>query len=275
PSDALPLSAPPPRNAARAGSAASAAPAPPKFATLAADPDLDPPTRLAFVDRSLDRIERGQIATLSAVDRAALAASDRNTAILADAGLDAATLAARRPERPLGGPYVPLDAGASAFDRAAARAARDLAFAAKLEELMPSVPLGRPLAGDAPVASPFGYRIDPFLGRPELHPGVDLVQDYGAQIRAAGAGRVVHAGFAGGYGLVVEIDHGEGLTTRYAHLSETTVGEGDEVEKGAVVGKLGSTGRSTGPHLHYEVRIDGEPVDPERFLRAGTKLAAQ
>ena len=82
-----------------------------------------------------------------------------------------------------------------------------------------------------------------------------------------------HAGPLGGYGDMVEIDHGDGLTTRYGHMSEVDVREGDEVAAGAPLGRLGSTGRSTGPHLHYEVRIDGEPVDPERFLRAGEKLA--
>jgi murein DD-endopeptidase MepM/ murein hydrolase activator NlpD len=85
---------------------------------------------------------------------------------------------------------------------------------------------------------------------------------------------VAHAGLAGGYGNMVEIDHGNGLATRYAHMSDVLVEEGQEVDKGAVLGKLGSTGRSTGPHLHYEVRVDGEPVDPERYLRAGANLAA-
>ncbi len=245
------------------------------LSALAAEPDLEAATRLAFVDRSLDRIEGGEMSALLAVDRAAAGAADRDAAILADAGLDAERLAGVGSQRAVGGPFAPLDAapGASAFDRGAARAGRDLVFAAKLRSLMPRVPLGKPLAGEASVASPFGYRIDPFLGRPALHSGVDLVQAYGAEIRAAGAGRVVHAGPMGGYGLMVEIDHGDGLTSRYGHLSETLVGEGDEIDKGAVVGRLGSTGRSTGPHLHYEVRIDGEPVDPERFLHAGERMA--
>jgi murein DD-endopeptidase MepM/ murein hydrolase activator NlpD len=76
----------------------------------------------------------------------------------------------------------------------------------------------------------------------------------------------------GGYGNMVEIDHGNGLATRYGHMSEILVEEGEEVEAGAALGRIGSTGRSTGPHLHYEVRVDGEPVDPTRFLRAGDGL---
>ena len=139
---------------------------------------------------------------------------------------------------------------------------------------MPFMPLRMPLSGDASVSSPFGYRGDPFLGLLALHPGVDLVQAYGDEIHATGAGRVVHAGPMGGYGIMVEIDHGNGLATRYAHMSEVLVEEGQEVAKGAVLGRIGSSGRSTGPHLHYEVRVDGEPVDPERFLRAGAELSA-
>jgi murein DD-endopeptidase MepM/ murein hydrolase activator NlpD len=139
---------------------------------------------------------------------------------------------------------------------------------------MAYVPLRPPLVGDASVSSPFGYRADPFLGRLALHPGVDLVQGYGAEIRAAAAGRVAHAGAMSGYGIMVEIDHGNGLSTRYAHMSDALVEEGEVVAKGAVLGRIGSSGRSTGPHLHYEVRVDGEPVDPERYLRAGAELSA-
>ena len=98
--------------------------------------------------------------------------------------------------------------------------------------LMPFMPVREPLLGEASVSSPFGYRPDPFLGRPALHPGVDLVQAYGSEIRATAAGRVVHAGWMGGYGDMVEIDHGNGLATRYGHMSEVLVSEGDEVKAG-------------------------------------------
>ncbi len=214
--------------------------------------------------------------TLAAIDRTAARASARDAAILAQTGLDPTKLTAPSDGRGVGGPYIPieLDPKAPAFDRAAARVARDVATAERLKALMPFMPLRKPLDGEASVSSPFGYRTDPFLGRPALHPGVDLIETYGADIRCTGAGRVVHAGPMGGYGIMVEIDHGNGLTTRYAHMSEALVEEGEEVRQGALVGRIGSSGRSTGPHLHYEVRIDGEPVDPERFLRAGTQLAA-
>ena len=241
--------------------------------TAAAD-NLDPSARLALVDPSLDRIESSQTKALAAIDSAAERAASRDAAIVAETGLDPAKLVLPHGEGGVGGPYIPAEFDANAPDPALMRVARDVATAERLKALMSFVPLRMPLSGDPSLTSPFGYRADPFLGRLALHPGVDLAEAYGAEIHAAAAGRVVHAGPAGGYGNMVEIDHGNGLATRYAHMSDVLVEEGEAVDKGAVLGKLGSTGRSTGPHLHYEVRVDGEPVDPERYLRAGADLAA-
>jgi murein DD-endopeptidase MepM/ murein hydrolase activator NlpD len=243
--------------------------------TAAAD-NLDPSARLALLDPSLDRIESSQTKALAAIDRAAERTASSDAAIVAETGLDPARLVQPRGEGGVGGPYIPaeLDVNAAALDPALTRVARDVATAERLRTLVSFLPLRMPLFGDPSVTSGFGYRADPFLGRLALHPGVDLAEAYGAEIHAAASGRVAHAGPAGGYGIMVEIDHGNGLATRYAHMSETLVEEGQQVNKGAVLGKLGSTGRSTGPHLHYEVRVDGEPVDPERYLRAGANLAA-
>ncbi len=248
----------------------------PRLAAVAANPELEPAARLDLVGRSLDRLEGGQMVALKAIDRKAARASERDAAILAETGLDPMKLAEPKPLANAGGPFIPLDAGpvAPAFDRAAARVARDVSFAERLRAAMPFVPLRMPLSGEASLTSPFGYRLDPFLGRPALHPGVDLLRPYGAEIRATAAGRVVHAGPMGGYGDMVEIDHGFRLATRYGHMSEILVSEGQQVAQGDLLGRLGSTGRSTGPHLHYEVRVDGEPVDPERFMRAGARLGA-
>jgi murein DD-endopeptidase MepM/ murein hydrolase activator NlpD len=246
-------------------------------ASVARAPEnLDPSARLALVDRALNGIEGEQAKALGAIDRAADRSASRDAAIVTETGLDPAKLSLPRGEGGMGGPYIPadLDPNASALDPALTRVARDVATAQRLRALLSFVPLRMPLSGDPSVTSPFGYRADPFLGRLALHPGVDLAEAYGAEIHAAATGRVVHAGLAGGYGNMVEIDHGNGLATRYAHMSEVLVGEGEAVDKGAVLGRLGSTGRSTGPHLHYEVRVDGEPVDPERYLRAGADLAA-
>jgi murein DD-endopeptidase MepM/ murein hydrolase activator NlpD len=116
-------------------------------------------------------------------------------------------------------------------------------------------------------------RTDPFLGSPAMHTGLDLHGETGNPVRATADGTVVAAGWSGGYGRVVDIDHHNGLLTRYGHLSAIDVRVGQSVKSGQIVGKVGSTGRSTGPHLHYETRLKGEAVDPQRFLRAGEKLA--
>ena len=135
-----------------------------------------------------------------------------------------------------------------------------------------SVPVRKPVTGEIDVSSPFGVRIDPFLHVPGMHTGIDFRGEYGEPIHATAAGKVTAAGWTGGYGKMVEIDHGNGLSTRYGHLSEIDVVVGDTIRIGQIVGRLGSTGRSTGPHLHYETRINGEAVNPHKFLAAGDKL---
>jgi murein DD-endopeptidase MepM/ murein hydrolase activator NlpD len=112
------------------------------------------------------------------------------------------------------------------------------------------------------VTSAFGWRPDPFTGEGRFHKGVDVRAAYGQQIPAVANGKVVSAGPAGGYGLSVVIEHGSGIRTRYAHLSEVSVKAGDVVERGQEIGRVGQSGRSTGPHLHFEVLADGRPVDP-------------
>jgi murein DD-endopeptidase MepM/ murein hydrolase activator NlpD len=255
------------------GETLSAQPAP---SLTAAAEDLDAAARSAIIDRSLDQMDSGQMKALAAIGRSAERAASRDAGIVAKIGLDPAKLAPPHGEGAVGGPFIPaeVDPNAPAFDQALTRAARDVAMAERLKALMPFMPVRMPLFGDASITSPFGYRADPFLGRLALHPGVDLVEAWGAEIHATGAGRVTHAGPMGGYGIMVEIDHGNGLVTRYAHMSKALVEEGQDVVQGAVLGKMGSSGRSTGPHLHYEVRVDGEPVDPERYLRAGADLTA-
>jgi murein DD-endopeptidase MepM/ murein hydrolase activator NlpD len=174
----------------------------------------------------------------------------------------------------VGGPFVPLPVmtDGSRFASEAAQVQNALATAEDLKSILPHIPLNPPLPGDLEVTSPFGPRIDPFLGRPALHTGVDLHGAYGDAVRATASGRVTFAGVMGGYGNLVEVDNGNGLATRYAHLSSIDVTQGEAVSTGSIVGHIGDTGRATGPHLHYEVRIDGQPVDPERFLRAGAAL---
>ncbi|MEH2377846.1 MAG: peptidoglycan DD-metalloendopeptidase family protein [Nostoc sp.] len=119
---------------------------------------------------------------------------------------------------------------------------------------------------DAPTSSPFGWRMHPILGYRRFHAGLDFAASYGSTIRAADSGIVIFAGWYGGYGRAVIIDHGKGITTLYGHTSELYVTEGEAVERGQAIAAVGSTGLSTGPHLHFEVRRDGTPVNPANYL---------
>lgn len=119
---------------------------------------------------------------------------------------------------------------------------------------------------NAPITSGFGMRMHPILGYERFHAGIDFGADYGEPIFAADRGTVIFAGWYGGYGNAVIIDHGGGVTTMYAHASELYVSEGQSVERGGTIAAVGSSGLSTGPHLHFEVRRNGEPVDPGEFL---------
>lgn len=170
---------------------------------------------------------------------------------------------------PQGGPFIPVTE--LHFVERAALLNHVLDDIASLRRTAAALPLRAPLPS-ARVTSRFGYRNDPFLSRPALHAGIDFASPEGAAVRATAAGTVVSAGWSGGYGQMVEVQHARGLVTRYGHLSEIRVQPGMRVTAGSVIGRVGSTGRSTGPHLHYETRRDGEPVNPDVYLTAGRKI---
>lgn len=135
------------------------------------------------------------------------------------------------------------------------------------------VPTEEPVQGGR-IGSPFGFRIDPLTGRSAMHTGLDFPADIGTPILAAAGGVVVVQEFHSAYGNMVEIDHGNDLITRYAHSSRVLVKKGDIVKRGQKIAEVGTTGRSTGPHLHFEVWVSGVVQDPRRFLDAGENLAA-
>ena len=135
-----------------------------------------------------------------------------------------------------------------------------------LSKLVRILPMGAPVS-DIRVTSNYGTRKDPFTGKPKKHRGIDFAGKIGTELMAVAPGRVISAGERVGYGLTVEIDHGLGFTTLYAHLSQAKVARGDWVRPGTVVGLGGSSGRSTGPHLHYEIRYKGEPFNPSNFVK--------
>jgi murein DD-endopeptidase MepM/ murein hydrolase activator NlpD len=224
---------------------------------------------LGRLEASLDRVERRQIAVLSQMqDRYENKARQIRSA-LTHLGLkpDTATPAS-------GGPFVPVKLASEdqAFGRALVRVNLARADASALSNALSKVPVRKPVGGDIDESSPFGIRTDPIVREAAMHTGIDFRGDPGVPIRATASGTVTIAGWSGGYGKMVEIDHGNGLATRYGHLSEIDVDVGDTVRGGGIVGKLGSTGRSTGPHLHYEVRVKGEAVDPQKFLDTGERL---
>ena len=134
-----------------------------------------------------------------------------------------------------------------------------------LKKLNDVLPLGKPV--NSRVTSEYGTRNDPFTGKPKKHRGIDFAGKIGTELLAVAPGRVVSAGERVGYGTTVEIDHGLGFTTLYAHLSQILVSRGDWVRPGTVIGLAGSSGRSTGPHLHYEIRYKGAPFDPTKFIK--------
>jgi murein DD-endopeptidase MepM/ murein hydrolase activator NlpD len=233
-------------------------------------------TVIGRLQASLDQVESRQLATLSAAEETMDSKARRMRGAISDLGLNMAQLEAAVPRVAMGGPFVPvkLAANADPFERQLYRVYVSRAQVDKLNRTMALVPYRKPVVGEVEFTSGFGVRSDPFLGRPAMHTGLDFRAATGDPIRATANGRVTSAAYAGGYGRMVEIDHGNGLATRYGHMSEIHVKVGDTIKIGQVIGLVGSTGRSTGPHLHYETRIDGEAVDPQKFLRAGVRLSA-
>jgi Peptidase family M23 len=181
----------------------------------------------------------------------------------------------------MGGPYEPVSEGQAAATATPAKA--DPQFRAlfdswkKLDELQTtliSVPSQKPVVSMTSLTSNYGVRRDPFRGGRAMHAGVDIPGAYATQIVATADAVVGRTGWIGGYGNMIELEHGKGIQTRYGHLSSISVTPGTHIKRGQVIGLMGSTGRSTGTHLHYEVRIDGRPVNPIPFLQTADYLLA-
>jgi murein DD-endopeptidase MepM/ murein hydrolase activator NlpD len=229
---------------------------------------------LARLESALDRVEARQQSNLTALEENYDARAKHIRRVLGDLGVDLGKLPLAQ-SRAMGGPFVPakMTPENATFERQLLRISTARGHLDRLTRALAAVPVRKPVPGEIDTTSGFGMRVDPFLHIPAMHTGLDFRGETGEAIRATAAGTVTHTGWSGGYGKMVEIDHGNGLSTRYGHLSSIDVEVGQSVRIGQVVGRMGSTGRSTGPHLHYETRIDGEAVDPQRFLRAGLRLA--
>ncbi|MCC6948777.1 MAG: peptidoglycan DD-metalloendopeptidase family protein [Bradyrhizobiaceae bacterium] len=234
--------------------------------------------QIAGLARELSLLEIEQSQALNQIEEAYDERERRIRKVFADLGVAPGKPAPRSAEAvrsaaATGGPFLPWTRPAEDPFAMQLHRIRTAALAVEaLERDIASVPVRRPTRGPADVTSGFGVRLDPFVRQLAMHTGVDFRAEPGDPVRATAAGKVVQAERNGGYGLMVEVEHANGLTTRYAHLSAIEVAAGSVIPAGAIVGRAGSTGRSTGPHVHYEVRANGEAVDPQRFLRAGLRL---
>lgn len=234
-------------------------------------PELTPDKRAALHDVETSLVTMRQEST-AALDALAVAAESKIDTIL-DAtkplGISLASAADLKHDGFTGGPFVPVT-GQSFQDRVL-RADRAMRALDDVESAAKRLPISRPMKNTS-ISSHFGPRLDPFLKSLAMHTGMDFKASYGSRIYATAAGTVIHAGWKGGYGKMVEIQHANGFVTRYAHMSRVQVAEGNHVILGDVIGNIGSTGRSTGPHLHYEVRLNDRALDPAAFVTAGDRL---
>lgn len=228
--------------------------------------------------KDLARIEARQLAFVERLTRYADRRAQRTAASIRKLGLNPNALLASIEDDPgagRGGPFMSLATGLDgSLDQRFERLGLSLARMEALERGLAGIPQVNPARMDY-ITSGFGYRADPFSGRAAFHAGVDFKGPIGAPVHAAAQGRVAFAGRKQGYGNVVEIDHGNGLMTRYAHLSRITVAPGQAVSASDTIGAIGNTGRSTGPHLHFEVRHGDRAINPRPFLEKGRDVRKQ
>jgi murein DD-endopeptidase MepM/ murein hydrolase activator NlpD len=217
--------------------------------------------------RRLAEAEARQLAFIERLTRFADARAAQAETAIRRVGLNPAMLRASAQEG-TGGPLIRLFTGADeSVDPRFARLGASLERMAALQKGLARIPNTLPASLEY-ISSGFGYRSDPFTGGAAFHAGLDFRGPIGAPIYSAAAGTISFVGVKHGYGNVVEVSHGNGLMTRYAHMSRTGAQLGQKVDAGAVIGQIGNTGRSTGPHLHFEVRINDRPVNPRPFLEA-------
>jgi len=231
----------------------------------------------------VDRLKTDQTAFLTAAEEAAVDKSEQMRGVLRMTGVGFSRLSGEDGAEEMGGPLVPLDLSGvlgegevdPAFQRRVQQVAARVEEARRLTSIASATPLAPPVGVENRETSGFGPRMDPFTGRPAFHAGLDLAAFERAPVVATSPGTVSFAGPKSGYGYVVEIDHGHGFKTRYGHLRDILVQRGEKVAIGQRVGSMGSTGRSTGTHLHYEVWFRGKVYDPVNFLRAGRHVHEQ
>ena len=216
----------------------------------------------------LARVEARQIQFAEKMTKVALARTSKAEAAIRQFGLNPEVLA-RQARNAQGGIFEPFFGSRKqdVRDPRFLKLATSLGRMDAMERALAAIPTSMP-AAVMMMSSGFGYRSDPFTGAGAMHAGLDFKGPVGTPILAAAEGRVTFAGFHSGYGNTVEITHANGLLTRYAHLSGLNVAHGQMVDRGLQIGRMGSTGRSTGSHLHFEVRLNGQAINPRKFLEA-------
>jgi len=222
----------------------------------------------------LAQLESRQISFADKLTRAALARTARAEAAIRDFGLNPSILSPQS-GKAAGGPYIPLFTdGEKQLHPTLKRLNDALLQMDHVERILLAIPSAMPTGTPdmAMMTSSFGYRRDPFNGSGAMHSGIDFKGRSGQPVLSAARGTITHAGWKSGYGKTVEITHGNGLMTRYAHLSGIQVKAGQKVKRGIQVGAMGSTGRSTGTHLHFEVRLNGAAINPLPFLKENTDV---
>ncbi|MEW4468663.1 M23 family metallopeptidase [Parasphingorhabdus sp. JC815] len=237
-------------------------------------PDNSKNISAAFPEAALlARLEARQIAFAQRLTDVALARTARAEAAIRKFGFNPATfITSPASLEGVGGPFIPLfSEDDKKLHPALQRLNSALLRMDKIERTLLTIPSAMP-TGISKISSGFGYRSDPFNGGGAMHNGIDFKGSRGQPILAAARGVITHAGWRSGYGKTVEITHGNGLMTRYAHLSKIEVKTGQKVKRGIQVGAMGSTGRSTGTHLHFEVRLNGGAINPRPFLKENTDV---
>lgn len=224
----------------------------------------------AALDAVKADISEMDVESTAAVDTITVATESRIDEILSITKSIAPSINdALRGNNSIGGPFTPISH--KTFPKRLQRADSALETLRRVTFAALRLPVKRPVRNGT-ISSNYGPRVDPFLRRLAMHTGIDFKAPYGARVYATAPGTVASAKWNGGYGKMVEIRHANGFVTRYAHLSRMQVAEGDHVLAGDLIGNIGSTGRSTGPHLHYEIRRHDKPHNPGAFLTAGSKL---
>ncbi|MBN9064306.1 MAG: M23 family metallopeptidase [Rhizobiales bacterium] len=245
----------------------------PTIETTVRETDPETEAQVGRLEKAVAQLDTQQTGSLNGFARLSDIRIGRVRNALATLGLPLEQLVppAPRGATALAGLQVPISEEKTPFGQRINQIKDNVSLLYRVRPAMTAMPVARPTIGFR-LASPFGFRIHPIYHTQKLHAGLDMAAPLGTQIHAAGSGIVLSAGWAGGYGNMVQIDHGNGVISRYAHMSAIEVAQGQPIAVGGLVGLMGSTGASTGSHLHFETRLRGVPQNPACFLIAGDRL---